>query len=52
VRDDGAGLGDKVELDGSTGFGLRLVDMLAKQLHGSIEIDRSVGTKFTLTFSV
>jgi two-component sensor histidine kinase len=45
------GLAEDAEPSGPTGFGLRLVNMLARQLHGTIGIDRSVGTKFTLTFA-
>jgi PAS domain S-box-containing protein len=50
VRDDGVGLAPSVEIDGSAGFGLRLVGMLAKQLRGRIAIDRSRGTGFSLAF--
>jgi two-component sensor histidine kinase len=50
VQDDGVGLTESVELGGSTGFGLRLVNILALQMEGSIEIERGIGTKFTLAF--
>ena len=32
-------------------LGLRLVNMLTQQLRGTLEVDRSEGTAFMLTFS-
>jgi PAS domain S-box-containing protein len=50
VQDDGVGLAEGVQPGRENGFGLRLVGMLAKQLGGSIGIERGSGTKFTLAF--
>ena len=48
--DDGRGLPPGVNLDGSSGFGLRLVGLLVSQLGGKTEIERDRGTRYTITF--
>ena len=48
VYDDGKGIEPDVDLRGNSGLGLQMIDMLAKQLRGSVQIDRAEGTKFTL----
>jgi two-component sensor histidine kinase len=35
-----------------TSVGLELVNTLAEQLNGSMEVDRSQGTEFRITFTV
>lgn len=50
--DDGAGIPESVDWRSSRGLGLQLVQSLAKQLRGSIELDRSRGTRFTLRFGL
>jgi two-component sensor histidine kinase len=50
IEDDGIGIPDSVNFENSSGFGLTLVGELAKQLHGSIRIERGEGTRFILTF--
>ena len=50
VQDDGIGIPENVSFDSSSGFGLMLVGLLAKQLGGTIRIDRGGGTKFSLEF--
>jgi PAS domain S-box-containing protein len=52
VQDDGVGIPESVDIGCSAGFGLQLVDMLAKQLDGKIRIERSDGTRFVLEFDV
>lgn len=50
IEDDGAGIPESVTIENSTGFGLQLVDMLVKQMKGTIKIERGNGTKITLQF--
>jgi two-component sensor histidine kinase len=50
VSDDGVGLPEEV-VSGSRSFGLDLVDTMARQLTGRIEMARGVGTEVKLTFS-
>lgn len=52
VQDNGRGLPDEFDLKSSTGFGLRLVDMLTEQIGGTMRIERTHGTKFILEFDV
>lgn len=52
VGDDGIGIPESVNFTNSTGFGMRLIEMLTNQLKGKIHIDRTNGTKFILEFSV
>jgi two-component sensor histidine kinase len=52
VEDNGTGLPETVNVDESSGFGLRLVALLVKQLKGEIRIEREKGTRFVLEFSV
>ncbi|TVR90543.1 MAG: PAS domain S-box protein, partial [Spirochaetaceae bacterium] len=48
VQDDGIGLHDGVATNGSKGFGLTLVQMLAEQLNGTYTIGNDNGTKNVL----
>jgi PAS domain S-box-containing protein len=50
VKNDGVGLPQSQDPRGTTSFGLRLVNMLIRQLGGAMEIDRSHGTTFRITF--
>lgn len=50
VQDDGNGLPDHISLENTTGFGLKLVENLARQMKGSIRLERKAGTKFILEF--
>jgi PAS domain S-box-containing protein len=52
VSDDGIGLAETQDLDGSNTLGLTLVHLLARQLHGGIEIQRARPTRFELTFPI
>jgi len=50
VADDGAGLPDDFELSQAQSLGLKLVRGLVKQLDGTLEVDGTDGTKYTITF--
>jgi PAS domain S-box-containing protein len=50
IEDDGVGIPEAVNLGNSTGFGLGLVRILAKQLDASVSIERRKGTRFTIEF--
>ncbi len=52
VQDDGVGMPESVKINESKGFGLNLVDMMAKQINGTICIENHNGTKFILEFMV
>ncbi len=51
VADNGVGLSPAVEPGSSPSFGMQLIDVFVKQLNGSLLIDRTEGTKFTIEFS-
>ncbi len=52
VADNGIGLPADFDWEKTKSLGLRLVRMLGQhQLGGRIEVDRTKGTKFTLTFN-
>lgn len=48
--DDGSGLPDEVQLETTSTLGLKLVDILIKQLDGELSIDRGERTCFTIRF--
>jgi PAS domain S-box-containing protein len=50
VRDDGAGIPESFDCNGQTGFGMKLVNLLVKQIEGTLECVRGVGTTFRVTF--
>jgi two-component sensor histidine kinase len=50
VEDDGVGVPESVSFESSTGFGLELVQALARQLDGAIRIERGDGTRIVLEF--
>ena len=50
VGDDGKGLPNDINFDNSDTLGLQLVNNLTNQIEGHIEIDRSHGTQFKITF--
>ncbi|MBD2465060.1 PAS domain S-box protein [Oscillatoria sp. FACHB-1407] len=51
VKDNGVGLPESLDLTEPTSLGLQLVQDFVDQLDGNIQIDRSPGTTFTVTFS-
>jgi two-component sensor histidine kinase len=50
VSDDGVGLPPDLDLRYASSLGLQLVDLLAGQVNGIVELDRSSGTTFRVTF--
>lgn len=50
VRDTGVGLPDGLDFRDTDSLGLQLVCLLAEQLGGTIALERSGGTAFTVTF--
>jgi two-component sensor histidine kinase len=50
VRDDGAGLPPGLDVHTTASLGLRLVHLLAAQLHGTLTFESSKGTAVTLSF--
>jgi len=50
VTDDGIGFSEEIDCQNTETFGMQLVDMLTEQLHGTVELDRSKGTSFKITF--
>lgn len=51
VSDNGVGLPPGIEVKKSSTLGLQLVYALVQQLSGKIEVDRTTGTTFRITFS-
>ncbi|MBA4418243.1 MAG: histidine kinase, partial [Syntrophus sp. (in: bacteria)] len=52
VQDNGIGIPPSIDTANATGFGLQLVDMLVRQLDGTIRIEREKGTRFILEFDI
>jgi len=50
VSDDGVGIPASLDLASSPTLGLRLVGNLVEQLGGKIELDRTAGARFRITF--
>jgi two-component sensor histidine kinase len=50
VSDNGVGFQKKMDFCSTETLGLELVTTLVKQLNGTIELDRSRGTEFKITF--
>lgn len=50
IADDGVGLPPDFDLEKTYSLGLRLVTSLVKQLEGTMELDRSQGTKYIIQF--
>lgn len=48
VQDDGVGIPESLDWKNTESLGMRLVDSLTGQLQGTIELDRTGGTKFTI----
>jgi two-component sensor histidine kinase len=51
VRDNGKGLPAGLDIENSNSLGLRLVQALVGQLNGSLSLDTSQGTCFSVTFT-
>jgi len=50
VSDNGVGFPKDLDYRKTDSFGIQLVNMLIEQLNGSINLERRVGTKFTIEF--
>jgi len=50
VADDGAGMPDGFDLKESRSLGLKIVDILARQLGGALHVEKETGTSFALAF--
>jgi PAS domain S-box-containing protein len=50
ISDNGVGLPKEIDFNTEATLGLRLVNSLVNQLDGTINLDRSQGTKYTITF--
>ncbi|MEL7669648.1 PAS domain S-box protein [Methanobacterium sp.] len=50
VSDNGVGLPENIDFTNTESLGLRLVNNLVRQVDGTIELDKSEGTKFKITF--
>jgi two-component sensor histidine kinase len=50
VADDGIGLPPGLDMQKSPTLGMRLVWMLSRQLHGSVQIEAGPGTSILVTF--
>ena len=51
VRDDGIGFPKGLNFDATETLGMQLVNILTKQLNGSIKMERETGTTFTINFT-
>ncbi len=52
VNDNSIGLPENLVFRNSSTLGLHLVSVLTQQLKGSIELDKTKGTKFKVTFPI
>jgi two-component sensor histidine kinase len=48
--DDGIGIPEEITFDRTESLGMQLIKGLTKQIDGSIVLDRTAGTKYTITF--
>ena len=51
ITDDGMGFPENLDFQQTESLGLQLVCTLTKQLEGTIKLDQTKGTSFTITFS-
>ena len=50
LADDGVGIPESINLDNTDTLGMKLIQILTDQLHGTIELDRKGGTRYNLRF--
>jgi len=50
VKDDGIGIDSNIYMNNNETLGLKLVQLLASQMDGKVEINSSKGTEFTIRF--
>ncbi len=48
--DNGSGVPEHIQFPPTDSLGLQIISMLSNQLDGSVELDRTSGTKFTIDF--
>jgi two-component system response regulator len=51
VSDNGVGIPNNIDTEKSDTFGMQLIKYLTKQLKGTMELDKSNGTKYNLIFN-
>jgi two-component sensor histidine kinase len=49
-HDNGSGLPESFSLEKSRGFGMQMISLLVKQIGGYIEVERSPGAGFIISF--
>lgn len=52
VADDGVGIPSHIDLKKPNSLGLQLLEMLTAQIGGTLDLDRTSGTKFTIRFPI
>ncbi|MGZ4055201.1 MAG: sensor histidine kinase [Bacteroidia bacterium] len=52
LADDGVGISPAIDIRKTNTLGLQLIEMLTAQLEGTLDLDRTNGTKFTIRFPV
>jgi len=50
ISDNGIGFPESIDFNNTDSLGLKLVNSLTEQIDGELELDRSHGTKFNITF--
>ncbi|MCE5214925.1 MAG: sensor histidine kinase, partial [Methanobacterium sp.] len=50
ISDNGVGIPEEIDFNTESTLGLRLVKSLISQLDGTIQLERTNGTKYTITF--
>lgn len=51
VADDGIGIPETIDIQNTDTLGLQLITMLTRQIQGTLDLDRTQGTRFTIRFS-
>lgn len=52
IKDNGRGLQNDIDISQRTSFGLKLVNLLVKQLHGELEVNSDNGLAYDLRFQI
>jgi len=50
--DDGVGIPDAATPENPSGFGMQLVNLLIRQMHGTLVVERKAGTTFTINIDL
>ncbi len=50
VRDNGVGIPESFDINGQSGFGMKLVNLLVKQIEGTVECASGEGAEFRISF--